>query len=251
MDTIRIAVCNQSAEDLMQLLSLIRSHERSGNFDLCVLSDLGGLFSRGRHFDVIFLEVGEGIPNGYDIAFRMKSLGDKAAVILTAQDCRYAIAGYKVALRYLPKPLTRAAVLEALDATMGEPEPERFVLVSGSERRVYRPGDIRYIESHGHKITAHTMTAKGTDQYYGTLTQIMDQLPQRYFVMIHKSFVVNLLYVLRASSTKATLTDGTVLPVGSSRWAEFQEKLDRFLGVEHFCAVAEQRGVKTNGQKKE
>ena len=67
----------------------------------------------------------------------------------------------------------------------------------------------------------------------------MAQLPQRYFVMIHKSFVVNLLYVLGVSSTAATLTDGTVLPVGSSRRAEFQEKLNRFLGAERFCAVAE------------
>ncbi|MBE6945349.1 MAG: response regulator transcription factor [Ruminococcaceae bacterium] len=238
MDTIRIAVCNQSAQDLMQLLSLIRGHERSGSFDLSVFPELGKLFSCGRHFDVIFLEIGEGTPNGYDIACQMKALGDKSSIILVADDYRYAVAGYRVALRYLPKPLTRAAVTEALDAAICKPAPERFVVESGSERGIYRIGDICYVESCGHKITLHTMN--GADRYYGTLRNVMEQLPQRYFVIIHKSLAVNLLYVCKADAGHVTLIDGTQLPIGPSRREEFRKKLNRFLGEERFCTVAGQ-----------
>ena len=63
------------------------------------------------------------------------------------------------------------------------------------------------------------------------LLQIVAQLPEEFFYMCHRSYIVNLVNIRSVSTTvdKITLVDGTVLPISRRRKANFMGAREKFM----------------------
>ena len=83
--------------------------------------------------------------------------------------------------------------------------------------------DILYIEGSGNYIKVHTQNDKPLI-VLDKLTELLEKLPQKQFIRVHKSFIVNISYVQNIEGNVLKIKD-TVIPIS----ATFRQNLDRII----------------------
>lgn len=223
----KIAVCDDNADDLRQMAELAANYDPQT--EIFSYSSAQALYDSGETFDAVLLDIEMEAPNGYDIALRMAREENHPIIIFATNSAAYAVRGYGLAIRYLLKPLCLETLSEALDAAAQELRNSRLTVTLDGNAYVLNVQDIRYLEVLGHRLTLHT--TEGVFSFRASLKDITAQLPGRWFASPHQSYVVNLLHIRSTSKTEITLTDGTKIPLSRRRQQEFFHSFHRFLGV--------------------
>jgi two-component system LytT family response regulator len=160
---------------------------------------------RATDADVVFLDVQLAGETGMDL---LPLLGtDVHVVFVTAYD-RFALRAFEVnALDYLLKPVEpeRLAVTVGRLAAAQPPPParetvgydDRLLLRLGQERVFVRVRDIAAIEADGDGSTLRLAPHLARKPSAKSLREWEQRLPDRHFVRIHRSTIVNLEYVER------------------------------------------------------
>lgn len=71
---------------------------------------------------------------------------------------------------------------------------------------------------------------KNGDRIYQKLTDLVDLLPD-YFHQCHKSYIVNLEYVVRLERTLLYMADGRMVPVSRTHQAETKEIYENYVNA--------------------
>ena len=150
----------------------------------------------GKQYDLLFLDiimkhvdgirVGEFIRNGMeDFHTRIIYMSTSKADLMELFDSQ--------PIGFLEKPLTREKVGAGMNRILRQMAGDSFSYRSGriSSQIPYR--EILYYESCGRKVLVHTND--GICEYFGKLSQIMEQGLPPNFLCIHKSYIVNLDHV--------------------------------------------------------
>ena len=150
----------------------------------------------GKQYDLLFLDiimkhvdgirVGEFIRNGMeDFHTRIVYMSTSKAYLMELFDSQ--------PIGFLEKPLTREKVGAGMNRILRQMAGDSFSYRSGriSSQIPYR--EILYYESCGRKVLVHTND--GICEYFGKLSQIMEQGLPPNFLCIHKSYIVNLDHV--------------------------------------------------------
>lgn len=150
----------------------------------------------GKQYDLLFLDiimkhvdgirVGEFIRNGMeDFHTRIIYMSTSKAYLMELFDSQ--------PIGFLEKPLTREKVGAGMNRILRQIAGDSFSYRSGriSSQIPYR--EILYYESCGRKVLVHTND--GICEYFGKLSQIMEQGLPPNFLCIHKSYIVNLDHV--------------------------------------------------------
>lgn len=150
----------------------------------------------GKQYDLLFLDiimkhvdgirVGEFIRNGMeDFHTRIIYMSTSKAYLMELFDSQ--------PIGFLEKPLTREKVGAGMNRILRQMAGDSFSYRSGriSSQIPYR--EILYYESCGRKVLVHTND--GICEYFGKLSQIMEQGLPPNFLCIHKSYIVNLDHV--------------------------------------------------------
>ena len=119
-------------------------------------------------------------------------------------------------LDYLLKPFSYERFRKATGRLQpaAAPEEEKTLLLKdqGSLFKVpYR--DILYVE--GCKDYVKVVTAAKTHLHHATMQAMTDTLGEA-FGRVHRSFIVNAAHIRRLQPEQVELTDGSLLPIGSS-----------------------------------
>jgi two-component system LytT family response regulator len=155
--------------------------------------------------DVVFLDIQLAGETGMDLLPLLG--GDVDVVFVTAYD-EYSLRAFEVnALDYLLKPVApeRLAVTVSRLATALPPAPtreavsysDRLLLRLGHERAFVRVRDIVAIEAEGDGSTLCLAPKMAREPSAKSLREWEQRLPDRQFVRIHRSTIVNLEYVER------------------------------------------------------
>ena len=108
---------------------------------------------------------------------------------------------------------------------------------------------IRYLESNGRQIRC--VADGGVYERYGRLHEIAERLDGRFF-QCHKSFIVNLDYVIAFEPSRFRLRTGEEIPVSARRRAEARERFLQSLKAEfHKYGSAPKREQVLPFQKKQ
>ena len=189
--------------------------------------------------DAIFCDINMPDLNGMDF---VKSLAAPPLIVFTTAYSDYAIEGFKVnAVDYLLKPFglqdfQRAAkrLKERLVARPIEPtlftsfekEGLEDVLFLKSDRRIIKVNtfDIRYIESMSEYIKVWIDNQPKPVITLLSMSKMEENLP-RYFVRIHRSYIINLNKIQEVNKTSVILDAKTYLPIGDMYRESFQTRL--------------------------
>ena len=225
---LRILICDDHAAFSRQLRSDIRGQLSETKADIRAFTALEEIpESVMESCDLAFLDIdftGKQY-SGLDIAGKLRKFRPDAVIIFVTNYIEYAPEGYEVgAFRYILKSELERKLPLYLRQAMEQLESAREVLkIRSSGDLVTIPlQQIRYIESDQHTVILHTTLRDYTA--YARLTELEEQLEDRGFLRIHKSFLVNMAHLTRYQSQQAVLTDGTVLRVSARSYSVQKQK---------------------------
>ena len=178
-------------------------------------------------YDCIFMDINMNEIDGIEAAMQIRSYHSKTQIVFVTAFIQYVLEGYKVdAVRYIMKDTLKTAVPECMDAVWKRLKLAQvtFHFVEG-EKTLYTD-NILYVESRRHKSIFHYMESSMTEyQIYSKLDEIEQKLYEHGFLRIHKSYLVNTMYIDSVRRYRASLTDGQELPIGKERYMELKKHL--------------------------
>ncbi len=181
---------------------------------------------------------GAGSPGSMDgmaLARRLRSLPpDRQPLIIFVTGYEsYVYQAFDVeAFQYLVKPVDEGRFADvfrraAEKLSVLEKQRQRTLLVQyAGSSRVIPLENIRYVESHGHKLLLHLK--EGTVEYYGKIGELEQELGGQ-FARIHKGYLVNLRHVEEYARGQVTLTGGEKLTISKYKYDAFVKQHLRFL----------------------
>lgn len=202
-------------------------------FDIVKFTDGNDLLRMNIYqVDVIFLDIQLTHLNGIEIAAELRKYNDKFVLIFISGFIEYAVDGYRVnALRYILKgqlDIHFDDMMETVFESLGYKKNQiSFPFVNGEVSTYIE--EIVYIESKLHSLYFHMCDGK-VYRLYEKLTSIQMKLPEKDFIRIHQSYLVNYRYFLDAKNYNATLAGGIVLPIAQRSFANVKNKLFLYRG---------------------
>ncbi len=200
-----VAICNNAVEALSKLQS-------------------------DNTIDLIFLDIN--MPKISGVSF-YKSLVDPPMVIFTTAYPEYAIEGFDVnAIDYLLKPFSFdrffKAVNKAVDRIKSKSasNPSNEHILIKADKKLYRIeiSSILFIQAYGDYVKIHK--EDGFLLTNNTFKKILDLLPKKKFMQIHKSFAINLEKVSIIDGNQVLINDSKI-PMGLKYKSLFLEKFKK------------------------
>ena len=193
-----------------------------------------------RKIDLMFVDIN--MPDLSGMEF-VQSLGNKPQVIFTTAYSEYAIQGFQVdALDYLLKPISYAVFLKSANKAnawfemKNKPvetlQASQDYLFVKSDYKLIRImlSDISYIESSNEYITIHQTNEKPVTTLM-RLKSMEEQLPEKLFMRVHRSFIVNLEKVRVIERNRIVFDSKTYIPIGDQYKEKFQQFVDKSFPV--------------------
>ncbi|TKC12078.1 response regulator transcription factor [Pedobacter polaris] len=170
-----------------------------------------------QQIDLMFLDVKMPGLNGIDF---LKSLKSPPAVIFTTAFSEYAVDSYNLeAVDYLLKPITIDRFDKSLTKffklqpiTMHEEKTYTYFKVSGKLLKVEH-SSIFFAQSIKDYLLLHTNN--GNLIVHMTMKYLNELMPEKYFVRVHRSYLVNQAYIT-AIGKNQVLINKVEIPIGES-----------------------------------
>ena len=174
--------------------------------------------------DVLFLDINMPGLSGISL---LKSLPNPPAVILTTAYSEYALEGFELNVTdYLLKPFSFERFLKAVNkiSVSGDTETQAPLIIK-SDGRSFRisSDDIIFLESEGDYVTIHTKETRFTT--YNRLKILLDRLPEKEFIRVHKSYIVALRHIQYVEGNQIAINE-RLIPIGKTFREDFQKNFE-------------------------
>jgi DNA-binding LytR/AlgR family response regulator len=233
-----IIVCDDNEKDRKTLIELLQDYEQSNNQSFNITeytlgTELCNNIDTLHNCELIFLDINMSDTDGLKTAANIRNFYPKIPIVLVTAYMNYALDGYKVkASRFLLKDDLANTINECMDDLIAEIQKNNRILefpfVEGSMKLYV--DEIIYIETDGHKNLFHIGIK--TYSIYKKLDELTAQLQTYGFIRIHKSYLVNMRYILKINSYVVTLQNGKKLSVPRSRYQEVKRQYTLYKGAE-------------------
>ena len=169
--------------------------------------------------------------SGIDVARKIRHSNPDALIIFATNYIEFAPDGYEVqAFRYILKNKIHLKLEQYLSqiVTKLKTMQETIQISIAGEIMTIPLVDILYIEASKHKVLVHVQKSKTQPVtsycFYSTLSSVEEQLSEKGFLRIQKSYLVNMQKLTKFSCSEAILENGTTLRVSEKNYAEQKRK---------------------------
>lgn len=224
----RVALCEDDEAERRQIADMSRAFLSSAEpeSEIVPFDSADALWreldEKRSAFDLYLLDIEmKSGASGLDLARQLYSWGVRNRIIFITGSPEYAIHGYDVEpLHYLLKPVSAEALGAALRRALARRGAQSVVFQRGGKAVSIPLGDIRCLESRNHGVVIHLES--GEQAFSMSLTEAERLLPAGAFCRCHKSYLVNLAWVERATHSGVLLKDGRRLPMSRTFYSDFQ-----------------------------
>ena len=231
----KIAICDDERAFLAKMEAMLTAELAKndvGDFEIDMFTSAAELLALEESlskYSIMFLDINMEEMDGLELAGRIRTYDPDLFIVFVTAFIDYAPEGYKHgALRYILKDMLDVMLPECIEAIL-----RRLRLLSG---RIVLPflegqteislGKLYYIESRKHKLYFHIPNhGDGRLSMYGKLDDIEEQVKDYGFLRIHKSYLVNMQYIVKVSAYEALLTGGDTLPIPRERYKAVRDRL--------------------------
>lgn len=156
---------------------------------------------------------------------------DKDAVIIfiTSHDELMPEAFDVNAFHYLIKPIDEEKVKQVVLRAVQAFEAKRtlFQFVVRKKIRTLYLCQIEFFESYGRKMIVHT-TDGHEYEYYGTLKDVLNKIPDRLFAQVHNSYVINMEHIRTSGGEEIMMDSGRELTITKKFNKTFQKAYHQY-----------------------
>ena len=227
---VRIALCDDERAEVDRLHDLIENYALKKDYQIRIESFTSGtkLLERER-FDLYFLDFLMDEMDGLQVAKALNDKFDGAVTVCYLTNYEDAAAqiinGRVYADGFLKKPVDPALLYEKLDQFYSTSFWGRLELRQGRSYRTVFARDIYYIEGDGKSSVAHF--ADGEETFSHMISELESILSDgKLFFRIHRSYIINMMYVRSYDAKSVTLNNGVTLSLKSK---EFQKAYRDFI----------------------
>lgn len=195
--------------------------------------DLLESLSRNAQIDLLFVDIQiPGEMSGIELARRIREAHLDVTIVFCTNYGEYVYEGYTVnALRYLKKPVSLEDIFFCLSYVhnrLSIRNDHALTLLSAGKRYVLRYIEIRSIEARGHSLYFSTTISDEPIRISAKLTDIQSKLPERLFVLCHRSYIVNIAHVRTLTRTECVLSHGQSIPISRTYAGNVNQAFDRY-----------------------
>lgn len=198
--------------------------------------------------DLLFVDINMPDINGIDF---VRGLTNPPLVIFTTAYSEYALEGFRLdAVDYLLKPFSfddfsratekacslrelhrmrdeRAASESSIESIDEAAESNDYISIKSDYKvNLVRYNDIIYIESVGEYIRLHLKDGSKLTTLF-RLKNMETELPQKNFMRVHRSYIVNIDYVSSFARGKIYLSNGDYVPISINYRDTFREHFEK------------------------
>lgn len=229
----RIGICDDDEQFTLQMENFVSEYANKNDISVEIHTFLNAekLFLSIREdgpFEILFLDIELGDNTGIDIGKIIRSdlKNEIMQIVFISAKEEYALQLFDIRpMNFLIKPVDYQKVAYIMD------EYERLFYRHNSYftynvgKRTYRMYEncILYFQSQGKKI--QMVTLDGTEEFYGKLSDVVSQLNEQMFCIVHKSYVINLRYVAQYRSDSIVMVNGDEIPVSQSMKQKVKERI--------------------------
>lgn len=180
-------------------------------------------------FDLVFLDIEMPGVDGLSVAGKLRQEHRECIIIFLTSHTDLAMEGYEVdAFRFLAKPVEETKLYRALQAVEKKMSEDAKIAVTENGTQSYlRCRDIRYI--HCENIYLQIVTEDRSYLVRKKLKDILEELPKEWFVQVHRSYIVNMLYVTSFDGHEIALDDGTTVAVSKGKREMFRQRMMQYM----------------------
>lgn len=186
-------------------------------------------FESGNDFDIIFLDIEfDSMMNGIQFGdyLRNKLLNAEVAIIFISSIEEYAKQLFQIhPFDFIIKPITFEKINKCMDSYYKTNflRNKYFRFMKNKSEHDIAVNQIKYLQSNGKKIIIHT---RNEDiEFYGQLSNQIKKKCFEKFIVIHKSYLVNPLYIDRFGYDYVILKENIKLPISRSYQEIVRERL--------------------------
>ena len=230
---IRVAFCDDDQSVLSDMSVLLERYrtEHSQEIVYTVFHsplELLAEFSRGMSVDILFLDVIMPGENGINTAREIRQYDSNVKIIFLTSSAEYAVESYKVdAWFYQMKPVCEESFFKLMDSVVEECSKARqSSLIVRCKNGIMRIDleKLQYCEVMGRTLVFHMNSGKMLESI-GSLDKLCGELAQyENFLRPHRSFLVNMEYILSISGRAITMDDHTEIPVPHGKASEIKSR---------------------------
>jgi two-component system, LytTR family, response regulator len=189
-------------------------------------------FLNTHSVDVIFLDIQMPQLTGLQLS---RIISKEIKVIFTTAYPDFALEGFELnAVDYLLKPIAFERFYQAVSKLNGDPKTEvvsdnqsaEFIFIKTDGKNKFVKlflDEILYVESLQNYVCIHTCNQQIIT--HSSLKNVVESLPEKGFVQIHKSYVVALKHI-ESTDNFSVFTKGKELPIGATFKDAFFEKIE-------------------------
>lgn len=234
---INIAICDDDIKELEIISSYVSKNIKDLDIPFKISSFSEGqdlleyMNSSKQNFDIIFLDIYMKFSNGIDIATRIRDFDKECKIIFITSSKEHAVDSYDVsALHYILKPINeeklKSAIKIAIESLNKKNKQVVIMNKKGNYRIAYK--DILYAESKARVVNIYLKSSE-VISFYSKLEDFFQSLKDERFLRCHKSFFVNMDYILKIENNCAFMCDNIIIPITSSKMAVIKEKYFNYL----------------------
>ena len=186
---------------------------------------------KSESFDLLVLECYIKGTDGVEFARNLRLSKCEADIIFVSDTAECALAAYGAfPVGYLLKPFQRKKLRPAFRRVAAKfvKKPTLILRDIGGVKHAVSIDELLYIEVIGNELDVHTRT--GQVKCVGSLAETYLSLPQKQFYRSHRSFIVNMNYIVRAAKYYFVMVNGDKVTIAKNRYAEAKEMLSSFVG---------------------
>lgn len=230
----KIAICDDCAEYINIVEGYIDKLKITDlDYDIFINGEeLVSAYGRGEaDYDAIFLDMEMGEMDGIQTANLIRETDKDVIIVFVTSHTKYMQKSFECyPFRFLIKPVD----FQEFKKVFGDvcvklnDEPKALVFSENKKRTRIYCSDIIFFESNSHWILIYTRDGN-VHRIRKTMNELLQIVPESMFVMVHRSFVINLAYVHQISQTDVVMhCHNQPIPISKKHKKTFTEAFLNF-----------------------
>lgn len=186
--------------------------------------------------DIVFLDIDMPEMNGFDIAKILNNIRPDITIIFVSSFDNFVFESFEYhPFRFVRKSNLKEDIDSALNAYQREIERKKdvyFFKTNEAERSV-KTSDIMYFESMGHDIFIYTVDGnfkiKRERDRNMTIKFITEKFENKGFIKVHKSFLVNYLYIHTINYSNIILKNNLEISINPRKANDIKKIYQKFI----------------------
>ncbi len=233
---LNIAVCDDEAAAVSIIKSALRDcfSSRGIKAEITSYTDARNLLEvirAGTYYDLLLLDINMPRMDGIELGTKLHDLMQDTILIYVSGQVERVFDSFRAKpFRFVRKNVFAEewpGVMDDVEQELKRRRTSRLVFMSGTQQIVLNAEEIVYAEALRKKQVLHTL--RGKYDLSDSFESVVSQLEGLGFIRIHRSYTVNHRFIYSLNRTEVELDDGTLLPIGRSKYAAVQQEFHRLV----------------------